>query len=463
MIDNMATEPQESPEDGGAMTDQELASLLSQHENRAVGYYSSEIADEQAKAIDYYYGRPFGDERAGRSQVVDRTVAITIDNALAALMRPFVSAEDVVSFEPRGPEDMEAAEQATEFINYVFQCDNNGFLILHDWMKDALLTKIGVVKFWWEDRTKHGTAQQVVDAQGLLQARESEDYLDEADNGDGSYTVTMRKVDEDGIARIQNVPPEEFLISPLSRSLEDAPYKAHRPSNMTRSDLIEMGMDAEIVEGLPAYAQGRNEESRSQSRYQDEEWSTGSRENNSSDKSRDVIGVLDEYVRVDFNGDGVAELRRVIRVNDTILLNEEVDDHPFAILCPVPMPHKVYGLSFADQVMDLQRISSVLWRQMLDNLYLTNNPRPIVPDTAVNDRTMETLFDDAPGAEISVKAPGQLDFQEVPFVAQHSFPMLEYVEQQMEARTGVGRSGQGLDTNALKKSGQMTATEMAMI
>src|SRR3954467_9774684 len=125
----------------GGMDERALAALLEQHENRAVGYYTSDIADEQAKAIDYYYGRPFGDERAGRSQVVDRTVAITIDNALAALLKPFVSAEDVVSFSARGPADMELAEQATEFVNYVFQSDNDGFLILHDWMKDALLSK----------------------------------------------------------------------------------------------------------------------------------------------------------------------------------------------------------------------------------------------------------------------------------------------------------------------------------
>ena len=463
MADAMTIEPLEALADSGAMPDSELAALLQSHETKAVGYYNSDIADEQAKAIDHYYGRPFGDERAGRSQVVDRTVAITIDNALAALLKPFVSAEDVVSFSARGPADMELAEQATEFVNYVFQNDNDGFLILHDWMKDALLSKLGVVKYWWEDQSRSEIRHERVDAIGLLQARDSATYLSEADNGDGSFTVAHEMRVPDGRVRIRNVPPEEFLISPLARSIEEAPYVAHRPANMTRSDLIDMGMDAALVETLPAHAEGRGEEARSQARYADEAWSSGAREAVGNDRSRDVIGVLDEYVRVDFDGDGVAELRRIVRVGDTILLNEAVEDRPFATLCPVPMPHKVYGLSLADQVMDLQRIASVLWRQMLDNLYLTNNPRPIVPDSAVNDRTMDSLFDDAPGAEISVKAPGQLDFQAVPFVAQHSFPMLEYIEQQMEARSGVGKTGQGIDTNALRKAGQMTATEIMTI
>lgn len=463
---DMAPDPLEGmPADGEAMSDQELVALCQQHEEKAVGYYTSDIAEQQAKAIDYYYGRPFGDERPGRSQVVERTVAITIDNALAALLKPFVSAEDVVSFEPRGPEDEEVAEQATEYVNYVFNCDNNGFLILHDWFKDALLTKIGVVKFWWEDTSRQSVEQALTDAMGLEMARADEGYLDEQDNGDGTFTVSFQRTIPDGRVKIQNVPPEEFLISPLARSIEEAPYVAHRPYNITRSDLIEMGFDPEVVMSLSAFAQGKNEESRSQSRYEDEEWTNGFREAVGNDPSRDTIALVDEFVKVDYNGDGVAELRRIIRSGDTILLNEEADEAPFALLCPVPMSHKVYGLSLADQVMDLQRISSVVWRQTLDNLYLSNNPRPIVPDGVVNERTFDSLMDPSPGAEVSVKGadPNGIGFLNIPFVAEKSFGMLEYIEQQTESRTGVSRAGQGLDTNALKKSGQMTATEMAIM
>ena len=135
MATSPITDPMEGMPDGEAMDDGELASILAQHELRSVGYFSNEIADEQAAAIDYYYGRPFGDEVAGRSQVVDRTVAVVIDNALAALLKPFVSAKNVVSFEARGPEDEKVADQATEYVNYCFQCDNPGFSILHDWFK----------------------------------------------------------------------------------------------------------------------------------------------------------------------------------------------------------------------------------------------------------------------------------------------------------------------------------------
>ncbi len=455
-------DPQEEAAEGGAMDDSELASLLSQHESRAVGYYTSDIADEQAKAIDYYYGRPFGDERPGRSSVVDRTVAVTIDNALAALLKPFVSAEDVVSFEPRGPEDEEIAEQATEYVNYCFQCDNPGFLILHNWFKDALLSKIGVVKYWWEDKTTQTIEHVQADDVGLIEARNHPDYAGE-ELGDGLHQVAMNRTIPGGNVKVVNIPPEEFLISPLSRSLDEAPYIAHRPSNMTRSDLMEMGFDPDVVESLSAFAQGRNEESRSQSRYQDEEWTSGSRDNPGNDPSRDIIAVLDEYVRVDYDGDGISELRRVIRCEEVILLNEVVEDHPFALLCPIPMPHKVYGLSLADQTMDLERIASVVWRQTLDNLYLSNNPRPIIPDGAVNDNTYDDILDDSPGAAIRVKTGGVLDWAVVPFAADKSYPMLGFIGEQVEARTGVRRGGNGLDRNSLSEGTQMTAMQAAQI
>src|SRR3546814_4776846 len=128
------------------------------------------------------------------------------------------------------------------------------------------------------------------------------------------------------------------------------------------------------------------------------------------------------------------------------------------------MPHKVYGQSIADQTRDLQRISSVLWRQTLDNLYLANNPKVEVPDQAVrpDGSTYDDLQDPAPGGIVRTKQPNMISPMAIPFVADKSFPMLAFVEQQQEARTGISRSGQGLDADALKK-GNMTATEIAQI
>lgn len=466
---DMEAEPQEVSADSGAMSDNELAALLAAHEAQAVGYYTAEIADEQALSIDYYYGRPFGDEQAGRSQVVDRTVAIVIDNAVSAILKPFVSTEDAVAFEPRNPEDEDPAKQATEYVNYVLNVDNPGFILLHNWFKAALLEKLGIVKVWWEDSERETiTRMEGLDAQQVedLIAGAGEDYeiIGGPYEDDAFYALDVKRHEADGRIKIVTVPSEEFRIAPYARDIESAEYVAHKPTNITRSDLIDMGLDPEVVDGLSAATIDETFDPRFLSRTQDENFASGKVANGiGNDRSRDIIPVIDEYVLVDFDGDGIAERRRIVRVDTEILINMEVDDNPFALLCPVPMPHKVYGLSLADQTRDLQRISSVLWRQMLDNLYLANNPKievgaaALTPDGA----TIDALVDPAPGGVVVSNQVGHIVPMAIPFVADKSFPMLEYAEHQQEARTGIGRNGQGLDTNALRKGGQMSATEAA--
>jgi hypothetical protein len=381
------------------------------------------------------------------------------------VLKPFVSADEVVSFDPRGPEDQAQAEQATEYVNYVINCDNPGFLILHNWFKDALLTKIGVVKAWWEDRSRAAVRDVAMDAAQLEAARASPFYLGETDNEDGTFAVQLQEIVADGRVRIESVPPEEFLITPFARTIEEAAYVAHRPSNYTRSDLIELGFDAETVDSLPALAGGRGDEARAQARYRDEDGFSDLHHGAggaAADRSRDVIGIVDEYVRVDYDGDGVSELRRVIRVDDTILFNEPAEEIPFALLCPCPMPHKIYGRSLADQALEGQKVSTAVLRQTLDNLYKTNNPRPVIGDLAIGASTMDDLGESTPGAFIRVRNSGQIDWAAVPFTAQHSFPMLEYIARSTEEQTGFQRKGNGFNAEALKKNSPHTATQAAI-
>ena len=454
----------DEPVGGEGMSDTELVSILGQHEANAIGYQGADndITAEQERALNYYNG-VMDDLPAqeASSSVVDGTVALVVDNALAATLKPFVSSDETVVFAPRGPEDVEFAEQATEYVNYILNCDNPGFLILHNWFKDAFLSKLGVTKTWWEEETRLDAEQVDLSQLSELELafiRSRPDYLGEQDG----VAIVGQQV-EDGKIKIENIPPEEFRVAAGARCVEDAIYTAHVPSNITRSDLHEMGFDAEIVENLPAYGSSNDDNVVRDARYADENYHDARVD--SPHKSNDRIGLRDEYVRIDYDGDGVAELRRIVRVGDTILLNEEAEDNPFATLCPIPMPHKVYGHSLADRVTQEQKIGTAIWRQTLDNVYKTNNPRPIVGDDAIcaDGETHESLADNAPGAAIRVKRIEQFQFGAVPFTADKSFPMLELLDKKVEENSGISRAGQGLDTNALRKSGQMTATEMAMI
>lgn len=452
-----AAEGEDPAED--RMDDTELLSILGQHEANAIGYHGADndITAEQERTLNYYQG-VMDDVPAqeGSSSVVDGTVALVVDNALSALLKPFVSSDETVRFMPRQREDVEVADQATEYVNYVFNCDNPGFLILHNWFKDALLSKLGVVKVWWEAEERFEGEQVPVDPDGIV--RGIPGYLGEQDGIAyiGQYVT-------DGQVRVENVPPEEFRISAGARDIATAVYSAHVPSNITRSDLHEMGFDHEVVESLPAYSSTGDDNTVRDARYDDENFHDARID--SPHKPNDRMALRDEYVRIDYDGDGIAELRRIVRVNDTILFNKEVDDNPFATLCPIPMPHKVFGHSLADRAVQEQKIGTVLWRQALDNLYKSNNPRPIVGEGALLDdgATGESLADNAPGAAVLVRDVSQLRFDAVPFTADKSFPMMELLDKKVEENTGISRAGQGLDTNALRKAGQMTATEMAMI
>lgn len=446
------------------MDDSELVAILRQHETQAIGYTpgsDDEISTQQERALNYYYGImddvPAED---GTSSVVDRTVQVVVDNALAALLKPFLSSDETVRFSPRGPEDVEVAEQATEYVNYVLNCDNCGPLIFHNWFKDALLTKLGVVKVWWEEETRVDNQRQAYapDEMSAAFMRAQPDYLGEDDGA-----MYFGNVVKDGRIKVENVPPEEFRISPLARDLGTAIYTAHVPLNVTRSDLIEMGFDPEIVESLPAITGSSIDNTIRIARYHDER--IGDEAVSAPHSSQERVALRDEYIRVDYNGDGIAELRRIVRVEDTVLLNEEIEAVPFAALCPVPMPHKVIGLSLADLAIEDQKIATVLMRQTLDNLYKSNNPRPVIGDSAWRDdgATEDSLNDNAPGAGIFVKDLAGFRYDAVPFVADKSFPMIEFVASKTEEKTGVSKAGQGLDANAIKKSGQMTATEIAQI
>lgn len=460
----MASQPLDTtddPAEGGAMDESELASLLGQFESQAIGEEWDEVSAEQETAINYYYRRmPDLAVEEGSSSVVSDTVQTTVDDAMAEVLKPFVSSSSYVEFKPQGPEDEEQAEQATDYVNYTLHRDNPGFMIFHNWFKDALLTKLGIVKVYWEDKSKVIPQQIQMDAMQLLEARKSQEYGGEVANMDGTYTVTMNVMQSDGRVCVENIPPEEYLIAPFSRSSEMAIYQAHRPKNKTRSDLIEWGFDPEVVDGLPAWTGGGSETGRETARYQDERYNSSDRGMAQPHKSQDIIGIIDEYVRIDFDGDGIAELRRVVRVKDVILLNEEVDEPPFALVCPIPMPHKVYGLSLADQTTDLQRIETALWRQMLDNLYKSNNPRPVLPEGSERSdgSTIDSLNDNAPGSAI-MEGRTPMRFEAVPFTAAETFPMMAFMEKKRASRTGFNSLGNGLDRDSLNKSNQITATQ----
>jgi len=444
------------------MDEQKLKVILEAEIDDAIGYVETETVEQRTKAINYYNRYEYGNEVDGRSKIVTGEVAEVVDGALPQLMRIFAGSDELGRFEPRMPGDEEFAKQATELTNYVFFSDNDGVIILHNWMKDALLQKNGIVKYWWEDSEdptkeeyKGLNAEELTllfaDNEMELISQETEEVgIDPMGMPILSYNVVIKKKKEVGKVCVENVPPEEFLIAKRDKSIKNARFVAHRTVK-TRSDLIAMGYPQDKVDKMPAYNDLTYTPERV-ARYSAGEMPD---ETQSLDFTMQEVELFECYIRTDFDGDGIAELRKVVYAGDQIIDNEETDHIPFASICPIPMPHKFFGQSLADRAMDIQLIKSTITRQILDNLYLTNMPRVTALDGQVN---LDDLLTSSPGGVVRIKSQGAVQPLSVPATASQSFPMLDYMDQVLQKRSGVTSTSQGIDPNILQNT---TATAIA--
>ena len=449
---------------GYVMDENKLKAIIDSEIWSSLGYIQTETTGERQQALEYYLRRPYGNEVEGKSQVVTGEVAEVVDGALPQLMRIFASSDNVVEFEPVREGDEPLAKQATTYVNHVFYKDNDGFSVLHNWFKDALLQKVGVVKVYWDNETnitresyKGLTEDELLlimqDEEVEIISIDTKEAIDENLNPRSpvpTHDVKVRKTIRNGTVRVENVPPEEFLISKRARNIQDSPFCAHRKL-ITRSELIAMGFEPKIVEGLPTGDALEFSPERI-ARYTRGEQPTDMM---SQDHSMQLCEVYECYIRVDYNDDGVAELRKITYCGTTILADEDCDYIPFHSICPLPIPHKFYGQSLADRAMDLQLIKSTVTRQMLDNLYLTNNYRVGAVEGQVN---LDDLLTSTAGGVVRLKNPNALVPLTVQSSAGQSFPMLEYLDSVQAKRTGVSDTQQGLDPNVLQNT---TATAVA--
>jgi len=476
------------------VTEDKLRGIINSEINNSIGFMGSNLTSQRKKSMEYYMGEKLGTEIDGRSQVVSTDVADTIETILPNLLRIFTASDQVVKCEPVKSEDVPLAEQATNYINYIFNKDNPGFSVLYTWFKDALLEKNGIVKVYWDDSisVEQETYENLNDQEyQLLVDDENVEIVEESSVVDegmkeamslvaaqaeaqgevvGEEPVPMlhnciiKRTSKGGKVKIENVPPEEFLIQRTAKSIETANFVAHRVLR-TRSDLIEMGFDPEIVENLPTSNNIILNDERL-TRFSDIDQSPF---NNAPDETTQEVEIYECYVKVDMDGDGVAELRKVCVAGESgyeILSNESCDNIPFCSLTPIPMPHRFYGRSVSELVEDVQLIKSTVMRQLLDNMYLTNNNRMAVMDGMVN---LDDLLTSRPGGVVRTKQPPSQVMMPMQSqtISQQAFPLLEYLDTVRETRTGITRYNQGLDADSLNKTATgvnaiMTQSQMRM-
>lgn len=517
----------------GKMTEEELLVLIRTHEANSIGNSANAsgvglgsttpqqqndlttVEIDRYNALNFYNARPFGNEQTDRSQVVLPELRDTVEWMLPQLMRMYAGTSRICSFDPVKPGDEAFAEQETDVVNYVFLKQNNGFNLLYDAFKDALLLKNYYFKAGWEKK-KHVSIENY---SGLTKDELVKLFVDAEENGDElevleqeakqslipglapplptpptngpmppapggaqvpppmpqagaplqpqnpalnpaslfasiqatlpqpttTYDIKIRRTAYKGQVVVECCPPEDMRISARARSdMNESPYTAFH-SKPTRSELIEMGFDKDVVVAIPKAKPSWVEMDKLARDSALDEMT----DPDESDPSVTPVELKECYLRVDFDGDGVAELRRVLVGGSKILENEEVPFVAFSSGVPCRMSHRHIGVSLYDMMGDLQMIKSMLFRQSLDNIYLKNNTRTAVNNQTVN---LDDLLTNRPGGLVRVNGPPGMDIMplEVGDVTGETNALMDRVDSMRTMRTGVGANTLGLDPDSLQ-------------
>ena len=448
------------------MTDDEVQDIVSDAVQSAINFVESEIAEDRIKSQRYFEGEVDIGQEDGRSKIVATKVRDTIRAIKPSLMRVFLSSENPVEYVPSSQEDVKGAEQATKYANYRFS-ELNGYTLLNDVIHDALIKKTGVLKVWWQDNTdeeffnfSNVTEEEmtaIVNEKDATVIEQSVEMTTEM-SPEGmemqmpQYTLKVSYKKEKGKLCIEALPPEEFIVDRNARSVDDAYIVAHR-TEMTVSDLVQMGYEFDVVSelsGLSSDDTYTDTEAFERQGYEQDE------EENTADISMKKVAVTEAYMKLDKEGTGIASMYRILMGggDNSLLECEPWGEVPFAVFEIDPEPHTFFGRSIADLIMNDQDSSTAMLRGMMDNVALTNSPRQGYVQGQVN---VDDLMNNEIGGLVRMKSPAALVDIATPFVAGQVLTAMQYLDMAIEGKTGVSKASQGLDPDALQNTSATAA------
>jgi hypothetical protein len=435
--------------------------------------YNNQVGQERAESTEYYLGNEPEPTSSLQSYYVSTDVRDTVLFMLPSIMRTFFGTKKIVEFVPKGPEDIPIAEQQTDYINYIVQEQNPGFQVLYDAFKDALVRKTGFVKAYWDDSLSTTTHEYtnisppayqalVMDKDvEILSETAAEETIVTLDPVSGqevtqvipvSYDLTIRRVKAKNQVVLESVPPEEVLIARHARSMQDSSYVAHRMIK-TVSELVAMGYSKEEIEqyGGEGYLLDPLAFDEQQARNPHDNMvfpDVGATKN---------VLYIEHFIYYDMDDDGIDELLRVCTLGDALhIINvEPCDEVPIVMFCPDPEPHTAIGSCPADYLKPIQAAKSQIVRDTLDSLGHSIFPRMGIVEGQVN---VDDVLNTDIGQPIRMRAPGMVQQLTTPFVGREAFPVLGYLDDAKENRTGVSRASAGLNADALQSSTKAAVT-----
>jgi hypothetical protein len=454
------------------MTEDDLLRFLNDEADKAYDHVQGVLAGDRTRAMKEYLRLPYGNEEEGRSNVVASDVFDSVESILPDLVEVFVATDEAVRFDPTGAEDEAGAKQATDACNYVFYKQNNGFIILYTAAKDALMMKTGGVKWYWEEkRTPDFTTYRDVPEMQLalfVQTNPKAQIVDQEEteipgppNPDGSpgtpmraFTIKVKTVKTKGRVRVVNIPPDELRVSQDHNSilLDECRYVAH-VSQKTLSDIVEMGYKVDVGDVKAAETEETTTDRELRNILQSQ--FTDPQNDSVQDESQTKGWLREEYVLCDFDGDGIAERRRIMRLGQKVLDNVECSHVQMAAWTPYILTHRFEGLSMADLVSDFQRMQTEILRQSFDGLALANSQETVVltnPVTGAPYANIDDLLNRRPGGVMRETQPNAIRPYMEHWKGVEATPMVEMLNVAKENRTGYTRYSQGLDANSLNKT-----------
>ena len=462
---------------------EEEIKAISEEESKSidlVGVIKSEMDDakdfihqvgaERAESTEYYLGNEPEGTSSLQSEFVSTDVRESILFMLPSIMRTFFGTKKIVEFVPKGPEDIQLAEQQTDYINYIIQQKNPGFQVLYDVFKDALVRKTGFVKVFWDDSvtatTHEYTNLDPQSYQALILDKNVEIVKESITNETiitfdpisqqevtqevpASYDLTIRRLKPKDQVCIESIPPEEVLISRHARDIESASYVAHRMIKSV-SDLVAMGYDQEEIEQYAGYGGSALDPESYEEQEARNPFDNMVYPDRNDAGGKDVLYV-EHYLFYDYDGDGIDERVRVCTAGNGLeILNvEQWDELPICMFCPDPEPHTAIGSCPADYLKPIQSAKSQIMRDTLDSLGHSIFPRMGIVEGQVN---IDDVLNTDIGQPIRMRAPGMVQPFAVPFVGKEAFPVLGYLDEAKENRTGVSKASAGLNADALQSS-----------
>ena len=424
---------------------------------RSVGYYDSQISRERKKAVDYYNATLPKKAHDGNSSYVSMDVYDSVESMKAQLLETFAAGNKTVRFSPQNGDDVQMADVCTEYTDYVAHRQNDLYSVMSDAIHDGLIARAGIVRVYWKEQTESHLEYVEDLTEDELDAVLAQDNteIEEIEESLGFYSGDIRVTQDTSQVVIENIAPEQFLIEPQAKDLDDVLFCAHRASK-TISELRQM-YDEDLIDKIGEHEDIDMEtDPEVLARHEEIGSDRGFNANGYQDQVRSVT-CYECYTMMDIDGTGEAELYRLVKAGNVLLEKEKVNRKPFVVFTPLPIPHSFWGNNFASKVVPIQNARTVLTRSILDHAMITNNPRYVVTKGGVTNP--RELIDGRVGGIVNVTRPDAIvPMQQAP-LNPFIFNTIQMLDEDKEDTTGVSRLSQGTNKDAVSKQNSAAMVE----